>query len=115
VLTSGEYINDHGEPVRWAVSPATTESVSWRSLRVDHFVLKSRREFEVKVRRGRVGLPPGILPRDEAFFTRHDRNEINDPMPADFVQRTKDEMTRLRERLKSVVSSGNPINALINE
>jgi hypothetical protein len=115
VLTNGEYIDDHSEPVRWAAAPGTIESVSWCCLRVDHFVLKSRREFEMKVRRGRAGLPPGVSPREEDFFISRDRNEINDPMPADFVRRTKDEMARLRERLKSVVSSGNPLYAFINE
>lgn len=111
-LTSGEYVNDSGEPVRWK-SVAATECTSWTRLRVDHFVVKSRREFEMKKKRGRPDLAPGIEDRDEPFFLGHDSNETLDPMPDDFVARTKDEMARIRQRLGQIVPPGSPVAKLL--
>ena len=111
-LTSGEYVNDHNDPVSWGAVAGGTTSVSWHSLRVDHFVVKSRREFERKAQRGR----PDVAgqPRDDAFFLSRDRNEVFDPMPADFVARTKGELARLRDRLKRVISPDSPLQAQLH-
>jgi Glycosyl transferase family 2 len=113
-LTSGEYVDDCGNPVRWSRIPAAVKSSSWNSLRVDHFVTKSRREFETKVKRGRSDAAPGVADRNEAFFVSRDRNETFDPMPADFVDRTKREMTQMREQLLGFVSSASPIARLLH-
>jgi hypothetical protein len=113
-LVGGEYVNDCGDPVDWTTVPATLKRASWNSLRVDHFVTKSRREFETKARRGRADQPKGVLSRDDAFFASRDRNETFDPMPAEFVQRTKDEMTRMRDRLKAVVVSDSPLQSILS-
>jgi hypothetical protein len=112
-LTSGKYVNDRGDPVRWSRIPAAVKRLSWSSLRIDHFAIKSRREFESKVERGRPDAAPGVADRDEDYFIGRDRNETFDPMPADFIGRTKEEMTHIRERLKSVVSSDSPLAPLL--
>jgi hypothetical protein len=114
-VASGEYVNDCGDPIRWTSVPAKAEFASWNSLRVDHFVVKSRREFETKVKRGRSDLPEGVQDRDEAFFASRDCNEAFDPMPVDFVDRTKDELARLRDRLKRVISDDSPLQLLLSE
>jgi hypothetical protein len=110
-LTSGEYVNDHNDPVCWGNVIGGTTSVSWHSLRVDHFVVKSHREFEGKAGRGRSDVETPR--RDDAFFSSRDRNEVFDPMPAEFVARTKDEIVRLRDRLKRVVSDDSPLQELL--
>jgi Glycosyl transferase family 2 len=110
-VASGEYVNDSGDPIRWTSVPAKAEFASWNSLRVDHFVVKSRREFENKAKRGRYN--PTAQPRDEAFFVSRDCNEVFDPMPADFVGRTKDELARLRDRLKRFVPTDSPIQSIL--
>ena len=102
-ISGGIYVNDRGDPIRWG-SPGGTERMSWNSLRVDHFVLKSRREFETKARRGRADV--GTVDRDKVFFASRDRNEVLDPMPADFVDRTKTELRRLRDELKHHIPFG---------
>ena len=112
-LTGGEYVNDCGDPVRWSRIPAAVKCASWNSLRVDHFVIKSRREFETKVKRGRSDAAPGVEDRDEAFFVSMDRNEAFDPMPADFVSRTKHELRQIREFLTSFVSSDSSLANLL--
>lgn len=108
---SGEYVNDSGDPIRWTSIPATAEFASWNSLRVDHFVVKSRREFETKAKRGRHN--PTAPPRDEAFFVSRDCNDVFDPMPANFVERTKDELARLRDRLKCFVPTDSPLQSIL--
>ena len=113
-LTGGDYVDDRGEPVRWAAAVATTERASWRNLRVDHFVVKSRNEFVVKARRGRADLPDGVKDRDGEFFAARNTNETYDPMPLDFVARTKGEMAVVRDRLEAVVPSGSPLRTLLD-
>ena len=98
-ITNGLYVNDCGDPVVWGEA-ARTEAKSWNSLRVDHYSIKSRMEFITKVRKGRPEALPGVDDRGDAFFAHHDRNEVVDPMPADFVERTKVELERLRRELK---------------
>ena len=55
-LHTGRYINARGEDVVWDTSSGAphgiSSSVVWDPLRVDHFVLKSRAEFERKRARG---------------------------------------------------------------
>ena len=114
-LESGEYVNDCGDPIRWTATPAMAVRASWSRLRADHFVVKSRQEFESKAARGDVNSPAGFRHRDEAFFLSRDRNEVFDPMPADFISRTKNEMARLNDRLKRVISDDSPLYALLRE
>jgi hypothetical protein len=111
MVANGEYVNDCGDPIRWTSVPAKTEFASWNSLRVDHFVVKSRQEFENKAKRGRHN--PAAQPRDEDFFVSRDCNDVFDPMPANFVKRTKDELTRLRDQLKRFVPTDSPIQSIL--
>jgi hypothetical protein len=101
-LTHGLAVDDRGEPVRWHELPGIptgiSASISWNSVRVDHFVTKSRREFAAKARRGVVCLPV-VPPRDDAFFDLRDRNEVDDPVPAELLAQTKEEMARLTTEL----------------
>lgn len=108
-ITAGKYVNDRGLPARWIREPACLKAKSWSRLRLDHFVIKSRQEFEMKVSRGRPDAAPGVADRDEAFFASRDRNEVFDPMPVEFVVRTRQEMARIVERLKPYVASNGPI------
>jgi hypothetical protein len=112
-LTGGIYVNDRPEPLRWDGAPATAEVASWHRLRVDHFVVKSRKEFAAKVRRGRASLPKGQDDRDEAFFVSRDLNDVSDPMPAAFVERTKREIARLCDELRALVAADSPLRALL--
>jgi hypothetical protein len=67
----------------------------------------------MKVKRGRATTTSRAEDRGEFFFSRHDRNEVFDPMPAEFIHRTKEEMAQLRKRLRAFVSSDNPVQQLL--
>jgi hypothetical protein len=96
-LDAGEYVEDRGDP--WVDEPIT-----WNSLRVDHHVIKSREEFEEKALRGVIlrHLPA----RDQAFFDVRDSNDEEDPMPADFLERTKCELASIVSRLRAHSTTG---------
>jgi hypothetical protein len=102
-LASGRYVDTRGADVVWDtthVEAGIANAVVWHDLRVDHFVLKSRAEFEKKRARGSVASPyTEEQRRQDSYFTEHDRNEVEDPMPPGFVARTKAEMKRLAEIL----------------
>ena len=100
-----------GDPIRWTSVPAKAEFASWNSLRVDYFVIKSRREFESKAKRDRAEAT--AQSRDEAFFASRDCNEVFDPMPADFIEGTKDELTRLHDRLRRFILLDGPLPAFL--
>ncbi len=110
-ITNGDYVNDRGDPICWSDVPAGVTNSSWNSLRLDHFVVKSRSEFEAKARRGRPDVLEGSKTRDDAFFTSRDRNEIVDPMPAEFVERTKIEMAQLVD----LISKRRPACEIVSE
>ena len=100
LIAEGQYVDDRGDLICWGPRPAMTQSISWNSLRVDHFVIKSRQEFEIKRRRGRADQPRGVMDRDEEFFPDRDSNEILDPVPEALVSRTKAELRQLQDHIK---------------
>jgi hypothetical protein len=100
LLNAGRYINSAGEDVEWdkTISPnGISTKVVWRNIRVDHFVVKSREEFERKRARGSAHSPSTEDDRrHEGYFRNHDHNEIEDPIPEALVLRTKAELEKLR-------------------
>src|SRR5262249_26730305 len=105
-LRRGRYVDSRGEEVRWDLSHGhpvgITQTVTWDLLRVDHFILKSREEFEAKRARGRL-ITPMTEGAWEVYYAAHDRNEVEEPMPDELVQRTKDEIARITKQLAEAV------------
>jgi O-antigen biosynthesis protein len=96
MLRSGRYADPNGKDVVWDTSKGfatgITAKVVWDALRVDHFIVKSREEFAAKQARGVMLLKS----RDwDRYFAAHDRNDIEDPMPAELVARTKEEISKI--------------------
>jgi hypothetical protein len=109
-LTGGRYVTPLGEDVEWdkTTEPeGLTRRVTWNRLRVDHFVLKSREEFERKRARGSVARPlTEQLRGRDSYFDLHDRNEVEDPMHPDLVAQTKAEMERISNVLANEPGAG---------
>jgi hypothetical protein len=77
-----------------------SRAVTWRPVRINHYVIKSRAEFDrKKVPRGRATILTST--RDAAFFRGHDRNEESDPVPRHLVEATRAEMERIRAVLRA--------------
>ena len=74
-----------------------SRDVVWHPLRINHYVVKSKEEFDRKRARGRA---TSDKMRTEAFFHSHDRNEKEDAVPEWLVQATKEEMARIGDRLR---------------
>jgi hypothetical protein len=109
-LTGGRYVTPLGEDVEWdkTTEPeGLTQTVIWNRLRVDHFVLKSREEFERKRARGSVARPlTEELRGRDSYFGLHDRNEVEDPMHPDLVAQTRAEMERISKVLANEPGTG---------
>ncbi len=90
VHPTGEALVDH--EVRGS---GLSRDLSWHRLRLNHYVVKSRKEFfDRKGPKGRatvVGQTKGAN-----YFSAHDRNEVNDPFPAHLVDRVKREIEDIR-------------------
>ena len=70
-------------------------------LRLHHYVVKSRAEFDRK-KSPRGSATVLSRKKGEAYFRHHDRNDINAPMPNWIVEHTNEEMERIRQQLRSV-------------
>jgi hypothetical protein len=92
ILRDGRYVNSRGEAITWdqKLFPIGIASeVVWDGLRINHYIIKSRAEFEAKKARGDVLVPTR---KWDGYFEQHDRNEVEDPMPRDLIDKTKAEM-----------------------
>jgi hypothetical protein len=104
-LHTGRYTDTLGQDVAWDTTQpdpvGITTKVVWDVLRVDHFVVKSRDEFLAKQARGSPMLPTRHW---DGYFDLHNRNDIEDRMPSDLIERTKAEMAILSAQLADVTS-----------
>jgi hypothetical protein len=104
-LHTGRYTDTLGREVAWDTTRADpvglTTRVIWDVLRVDHFVVKSHAEFLAKQARGSPMLPTRTW---NGYFEMHDRNDVEDPIPRELVERTKAEMAMLSAQLAEVTT-----------
>jgi len=95
------YVHPDGESIIEHPKHGTglSATIKWHPLRINHYVIKSRAEFDrKKAARGRATTVTDR--RGEDFFVGHDRNEVIDPMPSSLVQATKEEMEKIRTALR---------------
>ncbi|MBT9290314.1 glycosyltransferase family 2 protein [Prosthecodimorpha staleyi] len=95
----------HGLSVHADGTPMVLEGVQGRPVdirygggRVNHYVVKSRHEFEEKKRRGRGDFPDGDPRKDrnaDLYFSGHDRNEVAVPLPPGVALRARLRIVRL--------------------
>lgn len=103
IHADGLEVADHPEN-----GPGLSDRLVWSPLRINHYVVKSRAEFDwKKVPRGRATMTNTF--RDDDFFRSHDRNEIVEPMEAWLIEATKADILVLKDRLRS---AGVPEEAL---
>lgn len=76
-----------------------SKNAEWSILRLNHYVIKSKKEFFLKkTKRGRA--TTFLQPRDIVFFNCHDRNEVADPLDKRIIRRVKDEINKLSGLIK---------------
>ena len=105
LLRSGRYVNPRGEDVVWDTSygfqSGITTKAIWDVLRVDHFVVKSSNEFAVKQARRNL-LKPAEW---DQYFVEHDRNDVEEPVPSELVNRTRSEIRTISSRLNRLTAA----------
>jgi hypothetical protein len=113
-LHTGRYTDTLGQDVAWDTTRrdpvGLTTKVIWDVLRVDHFVVKSHAEFLAKQARGMPIFPERQW---DDYFEMHNRNDVEDPIPGELVERTKLEMAMLSAQLADAtpaVAAASPAN-----
>lgn len=105
-LGSGQhYVDATGAPVE--VEDSTwLRPARWQGAWVNHYIVKSREEFERKSARGRATVAPGRADKFnrtlESYFTPYDANEEEDRT----VQRFRAVLTDELRRLERIVEAG---------
>lgn len=95
IQADGFGVVDHPEK-----GPGLSDRLVWAPLRLNHYVVKSRAEFDrKKVPRGRATMSNAY--RDDRFFRGHDRNEVVEPMAGWLVDATREGVSALKDRLRS--------------
>jgi glycosyltransferase involved in cell wall biosynthesis len=95
IQADGFEVVDHPEK-----GPGLSDRLVWTPFRVNHYVVKSRAEFDrKKAPRGRATMSNVF--RDDGFFRGHDRNEVVDPMAGWLIEATREGVSALKDRLRS--------------
>lgn len=78
--------------------PGIGHRLVWQPWRINHYLVKSRAEFDHHKRHKGSAAKIGRVKGDR-YFQVHDRNEVEDPMPAWLIERTHAEIARLQSAL----------------
>ena len=111
ILARGRYVVPNG--VEIALERDAFVRPRYRIAQINHYVVKSRAEFEEKKRRGNVTLPLELRDestmRDEAFFEFHDRNEEEFREIQNRLNEVKAAMKRIRQTVLAIDPALAPI------
>lgn len=79
-LSAGAFVHPNGAPIEMPLRPGRSVLVEHSVAQLNHYQVKSRADFDAKMRRGRVGPvsdgPDRFRADPEAFFAALDRNEV---------------------------------------
>lgn len=84
-----------------------SERVVWEGMRLNHYIVKSREEFETRKQRNGSAATVGRV-KGEDYFAAHDRNDTRDSIPAAQLDATR---TRLRILEQGLAEHGHPVPA----
>lgn len=92
------YVHADGSPLKLDAKRGSglSAEIRWAPLKLAHFVTKSREEFARKAARGRASSKLA-KPRDQEFFTAHDKNDVLDPVRAELVAEARRELSELAD------------------
>lgn len=96
-LKRGIYVTSGGTSVE--LGKGTTMKPDYTSACINHYVLKSAEEWEIKRKRGMADRPSTTLDRfrEQTFFDSHDRNEIFDDSLRKFSKKLFLEFAKIRK------------------
>jgi hypothetical protein len=84
-----------------------SERVVWSGLRLNHYIVKSREEFETRKRRNGSAATLGRVKGDD-YFAAHDRNDCRDTLPPALLDAVRQGIRQLEARLSA---AGHPVPA----
>lgn len=95
VHTDGTEVSDHPRHGK-----GLSERVVWSGLRLNHYIVKSREEFDTRKRRNGSAATVGRVKGDD-YFAAHDRNECRDTPPVWLIEETRRGVLALERQLHS--------------
>jgi len=91
-------VHPDGTSINYGIVPGLSSVVIWDRVRINHYVIKSRREFiEKKMYRGRADRVE--VAKDMSYFDGHDRNDESDPIRSELLSMTKEEVARIESAI----------------
>lgn len=107
-LKRGTYVLADGEPYK--LHRGAFAWPRYGAAQVNHYVVRSREEFEAKLVRGNANLPPEhpskATSRPDTFFDEHDRNEERDRSIQRWSNRLGLEMVHIEQLLNEISHVG---------
>jgi glycosyltransferase involved in cell wall biosynthesis len=90
-----DYVHADGEILRDSIKHGNglSESVIWSPVKLNHYVVKSRAEFENKIKRGRADIIGGGI--DESYFLHHDQNAYDEKISDELFQLIENKISEL--------------------
>lgn len=82
-----------------------SEQVVWSGLRLNHYIVKSREEFDARKRRNGSAATLGRIKGDD-YFHAHDRNDCRDVWPPALLDTVR---TGIRQLEHQLISAGHPV------
>lgn len=73
-----------------------SERVVWEGMRLNHYIVKSREEFETRKQRNGSAATVGRV-KGEDYFAAHDRNDTRDSLPAEQLEATRARLRTLEQ------------------
>lgn len=81
VLRTGSYVHSDGQPLTMPQRRGKAGRIDHSLAQINHYQIKSRADFDAKIRRGRAGKsardPTRFRLNGDEFFRRLDRNEVD--------------------------------------
>jgi len=91
-----KYVYSNGEPLfdHSILGEGNSEKIVWNPFRLNHYMLKSKNEYEHRARRPRVSSLEKNF-KDEVFFNNHDCNNLHEEIDSKFLSKIKSIMNSL--------------------
>lgn len=105
------YVNTEGQELKWGPEGlGISNSATWRKLKLNHYILKSKAEFDLrKVRGSATSEKNDSVKLAKEFFQQFDKNNVTEKLVDIRIIALEHELERLRRALEGIIPVKNII------